>query len=107
MLIDTVYQKLHEQRLCKNAYDFSTRFLGKSKSYYSVLKTRNDQPTMEAIATLEIALKNISSIYDNNDVPFFSKTRDTLLSLSNDVGRYRIQRSNEILSNSAKYFLSA
>ena len=107
MLIDTIYEKLHEQRLCKNAYDFSVRFLGKSKSYYSVLKTRNDIPSIETIATLEIALKNISSAYNNSKVPFFSKTHDTLLELSNDVGNYRIQRSNEILNNSTNSLFSS
>ena len=104
MLIDTVYKKLYDQHLCKSAYDFSVRFLGKSKSYYSVIKARNDIPSIEAISTLETALKNTSLVYDNNKFPYYPKTRDSLLKMSADVARYREQRSNELLSQHAYHF---
>ena len=97
MLIESIYNKLHDQNICDSAYDFSVRFLGKSRSYYSVLKTRNVQPSMEVIATLEIALKNTSSLFSDRH-PVLTKTRITLQDLAVDVGQYREQLSNEILS---------
>ena len=96
-MIESIYNKLHDQNICDSAYDFSVRFLGKSRSYYSVLKTRNVQPSMEVIATLEIALKNTSSLFSDRH-PVLTKTRITLQDLAVDVGQYREQRSNEILS---------
>ena len=96
-MIESIYKTLHDQNICDSAYDFSVRFLGKSRSYYSVLKTRNVQPSMEVIATLEIALKNTSSLFSDRH-PVLTKTRITLQDLAVDVGQYREQRSNEILS---------
>ncbi|WP_167367348.1 DUF6626 family protein [Solemya elarraichensis gill symbiont] len=49
MLIDNVYEKLRENDLCSSAYEFSTNYLGKSRSYYSVLKARQLEPSISAI----------------------------------------------------------
>ena len=97
MLIESIYQKLYKQNLCDSGYDFSVRFLGKSRSYYSVLKARKEEPSIAAIATLEIALKNTSGLFSDRH-PVLTKTRITLQDLAVDVGQYREQRSNEILS---------
>ena len=97
MLIESIYEKLHDQNICDSGYDFSTRFLGKSKSYYSVIKSRKKQPSIEAISTLEIALKNTSCLFSDRH-PIFTKTRISLQSLSNDVKQYREILSNEILT---------
>ena len=96
-MIESIYKTLHDQNICDSAYDFSVRFLGKSRSYYSVLKTRKEEPSMEAIATLEIALKNTSNLFSDRH-PIFTKTRISLQSLSNDVKQYREKRSNDLLS---------
>ena len=96
-MIESIYNKLHDQNICDSAYDFSVRFLGKSRSYYSVLKTRNVQPSIEAISTLEVALKNTSNLFSDRH-PVLTKTRITLQDLAVDVGQYREQLSNEILS---------
>ena len=99
MLIESIYQKLHNQNICDSGYDFSVRFLGKSKSYYSVLKSRKEKPSIEAISTLEIALKNTSTIFSDKH-PILTKTRISLQSLSDDVKQYREKLSHEILSKS-------
>ena len=97
MLIETIYQKLYDQDICDSGYDFSVRFLGKSQSYYSVIKSRKEQPSIEVIATLEIALKNTSNLFSDRH-PIFTKTRISLQDLAVDVGQYREHLSNEILS---------
>ena len=96
-MIESIYNKLHDQNICDSAYDFSVRYLGKSRSYYSVIKSRKEQPSMEAISTLEIALKNTSSLFSDRH-PVLTKTRITLQDLAVDVGQYREQRSNELLA---------
>jgi len=97
MIIDTVYNKLHENHLCSSAYDFSTRFLGKSKGYYGVLKSRKSTPSIEVVATLETALKKTSFIYNNSKFTFFSKKHDFLCELTNEVSSYREQLTDQLL----------
>lgn len=91
MLIEDVFQQLQKEKLCDSAYDFSTRYLGKSRSYYSVIKARNERPSIEAIATLEIALQNTANLYSKNSHPVIVKVHHSLCKLSNDVGNYRVQ----------------
>jgi hypothetical protein len=97
MLIENIYQRLLDQNICDSGYEFSVRFLGKSRSYYSVLKARKEEPSIEAIATLEVALKNTSSLFSDRH-PIFTKTRISLQQLSNEVKDYREKRSNELLT---------
>ncbi len=98
MLIENIYKTLHEHNLCNSAYDFSVHYLGKSKSYYSVLKARNETPSIEAITTLETALKNTTTTYSSNKHPFYIKNRDALTQMTADIERYREQRCNELLT---------
>ncbi len=102
MIIEDVYMKLQQENLCGSAYDFSTHFLGKSRSYYGVIKTRKDKPSIEAIATLEVALKNTANLYSSNSHPQITKIHRSLCDLSNDVGKYRVQCTQEKLLH-AKY----
>ena len=97
MLIESIYQILHDQSICDSGYEFSVRFLGKSKSYYSVLKARKMEPSIEAIATLELSLKNTSTIFSDRH-PVLTRTRISLQKLSNEVKLYREKRTNKTLS---------
>ena len=98
MLLDTIYQKLHEQSVCESGYEFSVRYLGKSRSYYSVLKARKEEPSIEALSTLEISLKNTSAIFSDRH-PVLTRTRITLQQLSDEVKSYREERSNDLLAH--------
>jgi len=94
-MIDLVYEQLRNDSVCESACQFSREFLGKSASYYSVLKSRNQQPTTDVLFTLEYALKNKAEAYSSNRYPFFIRTRNHLLQLQTDVREYRENRIME------------
>ena len=66
MELENIFDELHSVHICNSAYEFSTCYLGKSKSYYSVLKTKEIEPSIETLSMLEIALKNKASEYTND-----------------------------------------
>lgn len=101
MLIEQVFDELQNEKLCDNAYDFSVRYLGKSKSYYSVIKARNEMPSIAAIATLEMALKNTVFLFSNSSHPVINKTHQSLQELYGKVGHYRESRSQAELADKA------
>jgi len=98
MLIESIYQTLHDQSICDSGYEFSVRYLGKSRSYYSVLKARKEEPSIEALSTLEISLKNTSAIFSDRH-PVLKRTRIALQQLSDEVKSYREERSNDLLAH--------
>ncbi len=57
MDIQKVYRSLKIEGVCRNATDFSVRFLGMAPNYYSVLKTRANAPSLKALLYLEHQLK--------------------------------------------------
>jgi hypothetical protein len=96
--LQAIFEELHGIRLCKSAYDFSTNYLGKSQSYYSVLKANEVKPSIDTLAILEIALKEKASDYENDKYDIFTLRRKQLLSLSNAVSEIRNQRCIDALS---------
>ena len=98
MELQKIFEELHGVHLCKSAYDFSTKFLGKSKSYYSVLKANKVKPSIDALAVLETALKAKAHDYVGDKYEIFTIRRRQLLSLSVSVGEMRNQRCIEALS---------
>lgn len=100
MLIEQVFKKLQNEKLCNSAYDFSVRYLGKSKSYYSVIKARKKMPSIATIATLEMALKNTAFLFSNSSHPVINKTHQSLYELYSKVGNYRELESQARLSES-------
>ena len=97
MIIEKVFKQLQLNRICNSGYDFSTKYLGKSKSYFSVLKTRNNEPTIDTLMMLELTLKKKASFYVNNKYPIFAIRRNQLLTLSNEVSDVRKKRLNDKL----------
>ena len=91
-MIDLVYEQLRNDSVCASACQFSREFLGRSSSYYSVLKARKQHPTTDVLFTLEYALKNKAEAYSSNRYPFFIRTRNHLLQLQADVREYRENR---------------
>ena len=95
-MIDVVYEQLRNDSVCESAYQFSREFLGKSSSYYSVLKSRKKQATTDVLFTLEYALENKAKAYSSNNYPFFIRTRNHLLQMKEEVRRYR---ENKIMTD--------
>ena len=91
-MIDLVYEQLRNDSVCASACEFSRDFLGRSASYYSVLKARKQQPTTDVLFILEYALKNRAELYSSNRYPYFIRTRNHLLQLQTDVREYRENR---------------
>ena len=98
MELQAIFEELHGIRLCKSAYDFGTKFLGKSKSYYSVLKAKDSDPSIDTLAVLETALKEKANDYVGEKYEIFTIRRKQLLSLSNTVSAMLNQRCIEALS---------
>ena len=103
-MIDMVFEQLRNDSVCKSAYQFSREFLGKSSSYYSVLKTRKQNPSTDVLFTLEYALENKAKLYSRNNYPFFIRTRNHLLQMKEEVRRYR---ENKIMSDFINFKASA
>lgn len=99
MLLEDVYAKLKKQHLCSSAYQFSVDYLGKSPSYYSVLKARNEEPSIEAVVTLEFALKQKAALFGDYH-PVLVRTKAELNRLGEQVGAQREIFARRILLNS-------
>jgi len=63
-MIEEIYKDLKKQKKCNSGYQFSREFLGKSNSYYSVLKARKEEPTLDVITVLEYVLDNQNDVND-------------------------------------------
>ena len=98
MELQKIFEELHGIRLCKSAYDFSKDYLGKSQSYYSVLKANKAKPSIDTLAILETALREKASDYENDKYEIFTLRRKQLLSLSASVSTMRNQRCIDALS---------
>lgn len=99
MELQNIFEELHNVHVCKSGYEFSTHYLGKSKSYYSVLKALEAEPSIDALSILETALKEKASEYTNDKYEIFRIRREQLLSLSDKVGAMREHRCIETLNN--------
>lgn len=99
MLIEDIYIRLYDENLCQSAYEFSARYLGMSRSYYSVIKTRKEEPSIEAIATLEMALKNKADLLNHSKHPVVIRMRKALYMLSAEVRNIREESSQRRLSD--------
>ena len=85
MELTEIYTTLKQRKLCKNAYDFSERYLGKNKNYYSVIKARKRQPSIQALTTLLITLhERIDSLNGENHY-VIKAARNDLKQLSQQI----------------------
>lgn len=92
MIIDYVYKQLRNDSVCNSAYEFSRDFLGRSASYYSVLKAQQREPSFNVLLILEVALKKKAELYENPKYPFIIRTRNHLLEMHKAVKDYREQQ---------------
>ena len=95
MYLEKHYRELREADLCTNAYEFSERFLGKSRNYYSVLKARNLEPSIDALVSLEYALQKQAENLQHANLKQSRTALGCLLMLERDVARYRDLRCDQ------------
>lgn len=68
MKITDVYQQLKACHLCKSGYQFSREYLGRTDSYYGVLKLKNTEPSVQVLLTLYYSLhKRIDALSGGNN----------------------------------------
>jgi len=70
-ILATAYQQLKECELAKSQYQFSSRWLGKGKSYYSWLKSRQAEPSIEALTFLLLRMDRKIELLDADPDPWF------------------------------------
>ncbi len=87
-MIDDVYLQLRELGIVQNKSDFSERWLGKEKSYYRGLLSKQREPSVDALAFCASKLR-ASSVY-------FAPTKKRVL------GRLANQCLDEVLSTKAR-----
>jgi hypothetical protein len=92
MKIQNIFEELNKGYLCDNAYEFSTAYLGKCKSYYSVLKANKLNPSISTLAVLEMALIRKADEYLDDEYNICKRRRKHLLKLSNSVKLMRQQQ---------------
>ena len=102
MKIHNIFEEMMESYLCESAYEFSERYLGKSKGYYSVIKSNNLNPSISALAVLEESLIHRADEYENDSYEVFKTKRNHLLQLSNKVKDMRKQICYEKVLNNKK-----
>jgi hypothetical protein len=81
MLLNDIYTQLRYDNVVRNAYQFSTQFLNKNESYYSVLKTREQEPSIATLIYLEKELIETAAFYKKYNYPHFNRTYNHLLPL--------------------------
>lgn len=95
MDIQTIYHSLRQARCCSSAYDFSENYLGKTRSYYSVLKAREKEPSLEAVLNLEYKIGKLEeNLLQSNDINL-EEAAGKLKKIGVDVARYRDQRCEQ------------
>lgn len=99
MQLQEVYDELRVLRLCNSAYDFSVEYLGKDRSYYSVLKATDREPSIEALVMLEFALTEDAKKLESSDHPVICRAHTTIAGLSSEIR----QVINVKARNSLKY----
>jgi hypothetical protein len=57
-ILENAYITLCDHQLSQNQYDFSRRWLGMSRSYYSSLKATNGEPSIQALSKLFLRLED-------------------------------------------------
>lgn len=92
MKVEVVYEVLRELKFVKSGYEFSENYLGKKKSYFSVLRARNVEPSVEVYITLVEALKIAANVVQAGDNKEFIEMKSTLRSMAKEVHADMVER---------------
>ncbi len=98
MELKVIFDELHKVKLCNSAYEFSTNYLGKSKSYYSMLKSKNMEPSIDALSILELVLNEKASLCVGDKFGIVKTRRKKLLKLCKKANALKKQFSVERLN---------
>lgn len=69
--ISIAYRQLRTNELTRSQYDFSKRWLGKCQSYYSWLKSKKAEPSIDLLARLVYRLEDRVEHIERNPDPHF------------------------------------
>ena len=67
--IERIYNQLKHYGLVTNQFDFSTRWLGQCRSYFSSMKARHAQPSSEATLALLARMRRYNEQLRASDTP--------------------------------------
>jgi len=101
MKLSKILEELEKGYICDNAYEFSTEYLGRCKSYYSVLKSTKANPTIATLSILESALIKKADEYNNPSYDSLQMKRDRILAVCNKVVEMRRKMSLGKIDNYA------
>ena len=101
MKLQKILEELQSGYLCDNAYEFSTAYLGKCKSYYSVIKSTGTSPSITTLSVLEAALLKKADEFKNSKFEVFTVRRNKLLGLRDKVKEMRHELSLDKLNDYA------
>lgn len=99
MKIQSVYEELKGANLCKSAYDFSVVYLGKNRSYYSVLKATRSEPSIEALVMLDYVLALKAGELSHSDHHVIKQAHATVTGLSSGIKLVIDEKCHKMLKN--------
>ena len=65
-MIEDIYTQLNQINLVKTQYEFSEKWLGKSKSYYSAIVSLKQPASVQVLTTLKLRLLELSMQLENS-----------------------------------------
>jgi len=89
MELDNIYRTLNEINLCDSAYEFSCDYLGKSKGYYGVIKSKEVSPSIDSILMLEEVLLEKIQDYSKYDYETYQQKKGQLTDLFKQAEQLR------------------
>ena len=96
MILKEVYAVLQQHHFVVSQYDFSRRWLGKSRSYLSSSKARQRTPSLDALETLGTRLNSFVALYAKYALPSEKPTCDQLSQLRERVWEEAFARQSAL-----------
>lgn len=62
MNIESIYQLLKEEGICRNDREFSEQLLSQSEGYYRIIKHRGGTPSLKALYQLENKIGQLPNV---------------------------------------------
>jgi len=95
MKIQEIYEELKQEQLCKTGYDFSRDYFNKDRSYYSVLKAKDMEPSIEALVMLNFALQRRERIFGVSEFEQVREKASKLNALQAEVSEHIVRKCQE------------
>jgi hypothetical protein len=95
MKIEEVFQSLQEMNVCRSAYDFSKNYLKRDRSYYSVIKVKHAQPSVDTWVMLERSLRQRGRQFAQSSNIYLSTVGEAIDELASKVRQEIDRQLNE------------